>query len=286
MNGYELSKAWYDFAYSNPRKIRPIHHALIFWIFELCNESNWANEFQLPTQEACKILGISDKHTFLNALKDLVDFGAVKIVQESTGRHVSRWIALNNCKIYRVKNSHSNNTVPHTVVHTDNSMVVHTDTYTVPHTVVPPIKTNINLENLETTTTIKKNVDDVVENEIPDFVKEEQKKIREQITPPAPPLEEIEANMRNSQLLKESAKRKNKMSENEYYQLLEDFFIETRATDKKIVSESNHKRHFLSWVRIQVEHLNKNGGSPPKGKIQSAYEDMSNVLNELNNQEQ
>jgi hypothetical protein len=103
MNGYVCSRAWYDFAYENPKRIKPIHHAIVHWIFEKANESEWSEEFQLPTVEACTILGITDRDTYQKAFKELIDFGAVKITQESQGRYIARWVTLETCSIYLPK---------------------------------------------------------------------------------------------------------------------------------------------------------------------------------------
>lgn len=100
MNGYDLTRAWFEFCFSNPRKVRPIHHAIIHWAFQKCNELGWPEEFQFPTDEACEVLGIQKPHTFRDALKELIEFGAIRMVQESTGRYVARWVSLIGCPIY------------------------------------------------------------------------------------------------------------------------------------------------------------------------------------------
>lgn len=101
MNGYIASNAWYRFVEGNKRKIKPIHSAVIHWCYAVANENKWANEFQLPTIEACEMIGITDRETFHKALKDLVTFGAIKILQESTGRYVARWVSVNLPDFYR-----------------------------------------------------------------------------------------------------------------------------------------------------------------------------------------
>lgn len=104
MNGYTYTKAWYNFASKNPRLIKPIHHAVIHWVFEKANECKWADEFELKTVDACRILGITDRDTYQKAFRALVDFGAVRVIQEGEGLYVQRWVSLTDCPVYLPKN--------------------------------------------------------------------------------------------------------------------------------------------------------------------------------------
>lgn len=105
MNGYIASKSWYRFVDQNKRRVKPIHAAVIHWCYALANELGWPNEFQLPTIEACEMIGITDRETFCKALKDLSDFGAIRVVQESTGRFVARYVTINLPDFYLPENS-------------------------------------------------------------------------------------------------------------------------------------------------------------------------------------
>lgn len=101
MNGYLASRSWYRFVEENKQKIKPIHSAVIHWCYSVANDLRWPKSFQLPTVEACEMIGITDRETFHKALKDLVSFGALRIDQESTGRYVARWISLDLPDFYR-----------------------------------------------------------------------------------------------------------------------------------------------------------------------------------------
>lgn len=54
MNGYELSRKWFDWCFENPEKINPNHSAMYFFIIEHCNRLGWKDKFGLPTEEKCK----------------------------------------------------------------------------------------------------------------------------------------------------------------------------------------------------------------------------------------
>ena len=68
MNGYELSRSWFDFCFENPEKISPNHTALYFFCIEHCNRLGWKNKFGLPMEMAKEALPNIDIEGFL--LKD------------------------------------------------------------------------------------------------------------------------------------------------------------------------------------------------------------------------
>lgn len=105
MDTDQASDAWFRFAIQNKRIVKPIHSAIIHWCFALAREKGWPREFQLPTVECCEIIGVTDRETFHKALKELVSFGAIKILQDSTGRHVQRWVSVDLPLFYRPKKS-------------------------------------------------------------------------------------------------------------------------------------------------------------------------------------
>lgn len=99
MNGYDLSRQWFDFSFENSRRVRPLHTAIYFWCIEKANRLGWPVEFQLPTDEACQALGLKDPKSFRDALNELVEFGAVRMVQQAQSQNVARYISLQGCQI-------------------------------------------------------------------------------------------------------------------------------------------------------------------------------------------
>lgn len=96
MNGYDLSRKWFDFCFDNPDKIKPNHTALYFFIIEHCNRLGWKDKFGLPTTMAKEAIGIHSYNTYINTLNDLVDFGFIKLIQKSKNQYSSNIIALSN----------------------------------------------------------------------------------------------------------------------------------------------------------------------------------------------
>ena len=94
MNGYDLSKSWFDFAFENPDKVRPNHAALFFFCIELCNRLGWKEKFGLPTDMAKDAIGIKNYRTYINTLKDLSEWGFIKMIERSTNQYTCNTIAI------------------------------------------------------------------------------------------------------------------------------------------------------------------------------------------------
>lgn len=96
MNGYELSRKWFDFCFENPEKISPNHSALYFFCIEHCNRLGWKQKFGLPSGMAKEAIGIRSYNTYIKTLNDLISFGFVTMVEKSTNQYSSNIIALSN----------------------------------------------------------------------------------------------------------------------------------------------------------------------------------------------
>jgi hypothetical protein len=94
MNGYELSRGWFDFAFVNPDKITPVHGVLYLFIVEHCNRMGWKEKFGLPTTMAKEAIGVRSYNTYKKALDDLVEWGFVIMVERSKNQFSSNIVAL------------------------------------------------------------------------------------------------------------------------------------------------------------------------------------------------
>jgi len=94
MNGYELSRSWFDFAFENPEKIRPIHTALYCYCIELCNRLGWKKKFGLPSSMAKEAIGIKSYHSYIKAFNDLAEWGFIIVIERSKNQYSSNVIAL------------------------------------------------------------------------------------------------------------------------------------------------------------------------------------------------
>ena len=94
INGYQLSRDWFDFCFENPERIKPNHTALYFFCIEHCNRLGWKDKFGLPTTMAKEAIGIHSYNTFIQTLNDLIEFGFIKLIEKSTNQYSSNIIAL------------------------------------------------------------------------------------------------------------------------------------------------------------------------------------------------
>lgn len=98
LNGYQLSRQWFDFCFDNPEKIKPIHTAIYFFAIEHCNRLGWKKKFGFPTQMAMEAIGIKNWRTYNKAFTDLVDWGFLELIEKSKNQYSSCIICL--CKKY------------------------------------------------------------------------------------------------------------------------------------------------------------------------------------------
>jgi len=83
LNGYSLSRSFFDWCFENPEKIKPNHVALYFFIVEHCNRLGWKRKFGLPTDVCKDAIGIKSYNTYIKTLNDLIEFGFINMIQKS-----------------------------------------------------------------------------------------------------------------------------------------------------------------------------------------------------------
>lgn len=96
INGYSLSRKFFDFSFENPERIKPNHVALYFFIIEQCNRLGWKKKFGLPTDMAKEAIGIKSYNTYKNTLVDLVEWGFIEMIERSQNQYSSNIVALSN----------------------------------------------------------------------------------------------------------------------------------------------------------------------------------------------
>ncbi len=94
MNGYDLTRNWYNFKFENISKVKAIHSDLYFYSVDLWNRLGQKKEFGLPTSVTMESLGIGSYNTYKKTLQDLIDFGFIKLIQDSKNQHQSKVVAL------------------------------------------------------------------------------------------------------------------------------------------------------------------------------------------------
>lgn len=94
MNGYDLTRQWFDFAFENPDLITGNHAAVYLWNVELNNRMGWVSKFASPASQAMAAAGIKSYNTYKKIFQELVEWGFIEIVQESKNQYTSNIIAL------------------------------------------------------------------------------------------------------------------------------------------------------------------------------------------------
>lgn len=101
INGYELSRNWFDWCYEHSDIITPNHIALYFFAVEHCNRLGWKENFGLPTMMAMEAIGIKNWRTYSKSFNDIVEWGFFKVIQKSKNQYSATVIAI-------VKNTKAN----------------------------------------------------------------------------------------------------------------------------------------------------------------------------------
>ena len=94
LNGYDLSREFFNWCFENPEKITPTHIAMYFFIIEHCNRLGWKEKFGLPTTMVKDAIGIRNFRTYSNTLNDLVEWGFIKMIEVSKNQYSSNIIAI------------------------------------------------------------------------------------------------------------------------------------------------------------------------------------------------
>jgi uncharacterized phage protein (TIGR02220 family) len=94
MNGYELSRVFWDFAFENPEKIKPYHVAIYFFSIEHCNRLGWKRKFGFPTSMVIESTGMRSYSSYKKYFDDLVSFGFFKVHEYSKNQFSSNIIEL------------------------------------------------------------------------------------------------------------------------------------------------------------------------------------------------
>lgn len=97
MNGYDLTRNWYNFKFENPDLCKHIHSDLYFYIVDLWNRFGQKDKFGLPTSMTMESLGIKSRNTYYSAIKDLQDWKFIKEISPSKNQNTSRVISICAC---------------------------------------------------------------------------------------------------------------------------------------------------------------------------------------------
>lgn len=94
VNGYNISRSWFNFCFDNPEKIKPIHTAIYLFAMEHCNRLGWKEKFGFPSQMAMEAIGVKSWHVYIKAFNQLIEWGFFILIERSKNQYSSNIIAL------------------------------------------------------------------------------------------------------------------------------------------------------------------------------------------------
>lgn len=95
MNTYELSRNFWNWAFDNPEKIKPIHSAIFFFALEHCNRLGNKEKFGFPSQMTMDAIGVKKYQTYGKALHDLENWGFITFIEKSKNQYSANIIKIN-----------------------------------------------------------------------------------------------------------------------------------------------------------------------------------------------
>lgn len=96
MNGYKLSRQYFDWAFEHPSENNPTMAALHYFIVEVNNRLGWKREFSITPRECMEAIGVSSYNTYKKNFDNLVKHGFIEIVKKSANQYQANIIALSN----------------------------------------------------------------------------------------------------------------------------------------------------------------------------------------------
>jgi len=94
MNGYNLSRNFWNWAFDNPELISTNHAAIYFFAIEHCNRLGGKEKFGFPSLMVMDAIGIKKNQTYIKYFNELVNYGFFKLIQKSTNQYSSNIISL------------------------------------------------------------------------------------------------------------------------------------------------------------------------------------------------
>lgn len=94
MNGYSLSRQYFDWAFENPTENNPTMTALYFFIVEINNRLGWKSEFSITPRECLEGINVNSYNTYKKHFDKLKEIGFIKVIKPSKNQYQANIIAL------------------------------------------------------------------------------------------------------------------------------------------------------------------------------------------------
>src|SRR5690606_14163761 len=96
MNGYDISRNFWNWAFENTELMSPNLAAIYFIGVEHCHRHGGEEKFGIQSQMTMDAVGISKYQTYSKYFNQLVDYGFIKVIQKSKNQYSANIILLPN----------------------------------------------------------------------------------------------------------------------------------------------------------------------------------------------
>jgi hypothetical protein len=96
INGYTLSRNYFEWAFNNPDRSDPVICALYFFIIDEFNRSKWKDKIYLYRGRCMDAIGCKSPKTYRRAYLSLIEAGFIKIITKSPNQYRANEISLGN----------------------------------------------------------------------------------------------------------------------------------------------------------------------------------------------
>ena len=94
LNGYDLTRNWFDFCFENPELIKPLHTAIYCFAIEHCNRLGWKTKYGFPSQMTMDAIGVKKYQTYIKHFNELIEWGFFDLIQKSKNQYSANIISL------------------------------------------------------------------------------------------------------------------------------------------------------------------------------------------------
>lgn len=94
MDIFKLYRAFWDFCFEHPEKIKPNDVAIYSFAIEHCNRLGWKEKFGFPTSMVLEAVGIKSYSVYKKHFDNLVKLGFFEVVEYSRNQYSANIIAL------------------------------------------------------------------------------------------------------------------------------------------------------------------------------------------------
>jgi len=253
MNSYELSRGWFDFSFENPELIKPVHSAIYFFAVEHCNRLGWKEKFGFPSQMTMDAIGVKNYQTYGKALKDLVSWGFIIMIEQSKNQYSANIISI--CATTKNRTAHSKAL--------DKALLKHGSKQT------------------RSTASSIVSIDKQLNHKTIKPLNQEEEGVYKKISTLSDEYKSndriLEAVLKNGQQLA--------FSKEDLINKLDDFILHLETTGETTKTKKDFNTHFLNWLRKRKEKSSdkKEKPTPAEKVFGDFYEEANTIAKQLNN---